>query len=95
MSTNQYSGYDPQDIPCTQAGNYVPQATESAHRLKKLCRELERTNDLLRFTCYALLQCIREREGAFGYDCTALLHELEPRKRKRKKHDSAIFGGLW
>lgn len=94
-STNTYTpGF--QDQPCNFERGYSPQVDESVHETKKLRRELEETNHLLRFICYTLLQSSGERGGTLGINTTAMLLGLETQKRKRKKHiDTGLERWSW
>lgn len=70
-----------QDHSCDMGQSYPPQMDRSAHRLEKLCYELEQTNRILRFVCYLLYY---ERENLFDVDHTAMRLGLGPKKKKKK-----------
>ena len=95
MNQNQYTPYEFQGTSYGRDQYYPPQPDESARWLKKIYHELKRANHLSELSYYVrLAEIARERGGALGIDCTAMLRGLTPQKRKRKQCNRSIFDGL-
>lgn len=90
MSQNQYSP-SPDNVSAGLERNFASQPDIEIRRLlKKILRQDEEIATLLRFMCFAMLRTY-ERGDTLGLDYAAMMSDLKPHSRKKKRRISPNF----